>query len=203
VQTVVSAPSRLTDRRQVERSIEDAQQQRIANQIEKLLKQSESIEHNRARRDEEDDKRRAARFARNDLREAKTEVRYALTEERRAKVALKRPIYVLWDYLYIRWQKKGFDPEGVQVGFSQMKGHLAKRCPKKTHLDRSGFSDRYIGDLIEEMRLRQALEIRKRGRQARMYLPRLNGVLRGSDRATLRLLEAARRGSLTGSTKHP
>jgi hypothetical protein len=174
--------TQLADKRQRERHVEDLQIQGIDMKMERLAKQRESIQANKAARDEEDDERREARFERNLLRDAKKLVRFRLTDERRSRVARTRPIYVLWNYLYTRWKRKGSPPEGVEVTEKQMRTHLVKHCSKATRADCEGFTYRYVRKLIWDMRFWQTLEVTKHGQRPRSYLPMLQHFLSRSDR---------------------
>lgn len=180
------------ERRVLERSTEDGQVDWINRQIEQLLRQRAGIEANRVARDEEDDERREARYARNDVREAKAEVRYALTGRRRARDANNYPVFVLWNYIYERWRKAGSPDWGVEIPFNQIRQHLSKHCVKRSRTDVKGFSERRVQGLIEECDLRRALDVRKHGQRPRTYLPKMDGVIAGSDLFSLRLLREAR-----------
>jgi hypothetical protein len=171
--TANKSTTRLADKRQQERHVEDRQIQGIDSEIQTLAKQKESIKANRAARDEEDDERREARFNRNDRRDAKKRVRLRLTDEQRSRIANARPIYVLWDYIYTRWKRKGFPSGGVEITAKQMRTHLVKHCSKATRADCEGFSAIYVRKLIREMRSRQTLEVTKHGQRPRSYLPLL------------------------------
>jgi len=171
--TANKSTTRLADKRQRERHVEDRQIQGIDKQMQGLAKELESIKANKAAREEEDDERREARFNRNDLRDAKKLVRFTLTDERRSWAARTRPIYVLWDYIYTRWKRKGSPSGGVEITETQMQTRLVKRCSKATRADCEGFSTIYVRKLIREMRSRQTLEVTKHGQRPRSYLPLL------------------------------
>lgn len=166
----------LDNRRALERSVETEQLARLDREIDTLLRKRDSIEQNCLNRDEEEDERRAARFARNDRREAKADVRYALTGERRVRLANCRPVFLVWHYIYERWRKAGYPCDGVEIELDRIRLHLEKRGPKATRADRVGFSERWVRELVRECVDREALRVQKHGQRPRTYHPQLSAL---------------------------
>ncbi len=165
--------------REKERRIETRQVAKIDRDIANLFKKRDAIEANAIARDDEDGEDRERRLTRNGRREIKAEARYHLTGERRARIAKTKPVYVLWDYIFARWRKAGSPDNGVEIKFTQIQLHLSRHCAKSTRLDKKNFSERHIRGLISECKVRQALDVIKRGRDTRAYVPKTEGILRG------------------------